>query len=256
MSIIDVHTHPIMFRRGGTRPEVERLVRHGKSLGIERMIALGDVLLHGRDFTLEQIRAVNNGTAHVLHWRPDYFVGFCFLNPKLGERAVMTEVERCVTRFGFKGIKLEICNNARDVCMRPVMAAARRWKLVVLQHAWSQTNLRQRSYHSDPADVALLAQRHADVPIIMPHLTGIGVRGVLEAKPWPNLYVDTSGGLPDEGLVEYAAEQIGVHRLLYGSDLPGRAPSVAIARVRGARLSAAEKQQILFGNAARLLGLD
>ena len=256
MRIIDAHTHPIMFRKGGTPAEIRRLVQHGKSLGIERMIALGDVLLHGRDFTAEQVRAVNNATAHLLQQRPDYFIGFCFLNPKLGERAVMNEVERCVTRFGFRGLKLEICNNARDACMRPVMAAARHWKLIVLQHAWSQTNLRQRSYHSDPADVAQLARRHPDVTVIMPHLTGIGVRGVLEAKPLPNLYLDTSGGPPEEHLIEYAVEHLGVRRVLYGSDFPIRAPSVAIARVLGAQLSASEKRQILFGNAARLFGAN
>jgi predicted TIM-barrel fold metal-dependent hydrolase len=256
MRIIDAHTHPIMFRRGGTPAEIARLVRHGKSVGIERMIALGDVLLHGRDFTAAQVRAVNDATARLLQRRPDYFIGFCFLNPKLGERAVMSEVERCVTRFGFRGLKLEICNNARDACMRPVMAAARRWKLIVLQHAWSQTNLRQRHYHSDPADVALLARRHPDVTVIMPHLTGIGVRGVLEAKPLPNLHLDTSGGPPEERLLEYAVEHLGVRRVLYGSDYPIRAPSVAIARVLGAPLSPAEQRQILFGNAARLFGAN
>jgi predicted TIM-barrel fold metal-dependent hydrolase len=139
--------------------------------------------------------------------------------------------------------------------MKPVMAAAQRWNLVVLQHAWSQTNLRQRSYHSDPADVAMLARRNPEVRIIMPHLTGIGVRGVLEAKPWPNLYVDTSGGLPDEQLVEYAVEQLGADRLLYGSDLPIRSPQVAIARIMGSRLTTAEKQRVLYDNAARLLQL-
>jgi hypothetical protein len=256
MSIIDVHTHPIMFRRGGKLAEIAQLVRLGKSLGIERMVALGDVLLHGRNFTAAQVRAVNNATARLLRRKSGYFLGFCFLNPKLGERAIMGEVERCVTHFGFRGIKLEICNNARDACMRPVMSAARRWKLIVLQHAWSQTNLRQRSYHSDPADVALLARRHPDVTVIMPHLTGIGVRGILEAKPLDNLYLDTSGGLPESHLLEYAVEHLGARRVLYGSDYPIRAPAVAIARIVGAQLSPAEKRQILFGNASRLLGAN
>lgn len=255
MRIIDAHTHPIMFRRGDSQAEVAALVKHGKSLGIERMVALGDVLLYGRNPTAEQVRAVNDGTARVLQWRPDYFIGFCFLNPKLGARAVQAEVERCVGGLGFKGLKLEICNNARDAVMGPVMAAARGWKIPVLQHTWSQHIIRQRSFHTDPADTALLARRHPEVNIIMAHLTGCGVRGVLEARGLPNLYVDTSGGLPDEGLIEYAVAQLGANRILHGSDLPGRAPGVSIQRVLGTSLKPAEKQLILHGNAARLLNL-
>lgn len=256
MGIIDAHTHPILFRRGDSPAEVKALVKHGRSLGISRMVALGDVLLYGRDCSSEQVRAVNDGTARVLKWQPDYFVGFCFLNPKLSARAVHSEVDRCVGTLGFKGIKLEICNNARDAVMTPVMDAARRWKVPVLQHTWSQHIIKQRSFHTDPADTALLARRHPDVTIIMAHLTGCGVRGVLEARGLPNLYVDTSGGLPDEGLIEYAVEQLGAKRILHGSDLPGRAPGVSIGRVQGTNLTDAEKQLILHDNAARLLNLD
>ncbi|MBI5381394.1 MAG: amidohydrolase family protein [Opitutae bacterium] len=256
MRIIDVHTHPVFMRRGLQRTEIDWLVAHGRALGIERMVTLGDVLLHGRFPTGEQISAINDVTAQVQSWYPDYFVSFCFLNPTLGERHVMSEVERCVTKYGFKGLKLEICNNASDACMKPVMEAARRWNLVVLQHSWSMTNIKQRSFHTDPADTALLARRHPDVKIIMAHLTGCGVRGVLEAKGLPNLYIDTSGGLPDEGLIEYAVEHLGVDHVLYGSDLPGRAATVAIQRVVGARLTPAERKKILYDNSARLLQLN
>jgi len=255
MRIIDAHTHPVMFKHGLTRPEVDWLVRHGRALGVEKMIGLGDVLLYGRNFTAGQVAEVNDDSAKVQAMYPGYFRFFCFLNPRLGEKAVMTEVERCVEGHGFIGIKLEICNNARDACMAPVMEAARRWKLAVLQHSWSQTNIRQRSFHTDPADTATLARRHPDVPIIMAHLTGCGVRGILEVKDLDNVTIDTSGGLADEGLLEYAVEHLGSHRIIHGSDLPGRAIGVSIQRVTGARLSAADKERILFSNAARLLNL-
>lgn len=244
-----------MFKRGLTRPEVDRLVKHGRTLGVRWMVGLGDVLLYGRNFTAEQIVEVNDDSAKVQAMYPDYFRFFCFLNPRLGEKAVMGEVERCVDKYGFIGIKLEICNNARDACMKPVMEAARRWKLVVLQHSWSQTNIRQRSFHTDPADTATLARRHPDVPIIMAHLTGCGVRGVLEVKELDNVTVDTSGGLADEGLLEYAVEHLGANRIIHGSDLPGRSIGVSIQRVLGSRLSVSEKERILFSNAARLLNL-
>ena len=256
MRIIDVHTHPIFFRSGSKPAEVAKLVARGRSLGIEHMISLGDVLVHGPHPTAAQVSAMNDVNARLQAWHPDYFVSFCFLNPVLGERAVMKEVERCVTKYGLKGIKLEISNNAREACMKPVMAAARRFGLVVLQHSWSMVNLKLRRFHSDPADTAFLARRHPDVKIIMAHLTGCGFRGVLEAKGCDNLYVDTSGGYPEAGLIEYAAEHLGADHVLYGSDLPIRENSVTIGRILGAQLSAADKQRMLYTNTARLLNLN
>jgi predicted TIM-barrel fold metal-dependent hydrolase len=255
MGVFDVHTHPVLYGRGGSKAEIDSLVRLGRLLNIEGMVALGDVLVHERTYTAAQIRAVNDQTAQIQRWHPDYFVGFCFLNPTLGEREVGREVDRCVDRYDFRGIKLEICNNARDACMRPVMEAARRHGLPVLQHTWSQTKLRERRWHTDPADVAILARRHPDVRIIMPHLSGVGVRGVLEVLPCANVWVDTSGGVPEEGLIEYALEKLGVDRLMYGSDLPGRSPAVAIGRVLGASMSERDRQAVLAGNARRLLGV-
>ncbi|MDB6168804.1 MAG: amidohydrolase 2 [Verrucomicrobia bacterium] len=256
MRIIDVHAHPILFRQGAKPAEVAQLIRRSRALGIVRMISLGDVLLHGKHPTAAQVSAMNDVNGRLQKSHPDFFVSFCFLNPVLGERAVMKEVDRCVTKYGFKGIKLEISNNAREACMVPVMEAARRFGLVVLQHSWSMVNLKARRFHSDPEDTTLLARRHPDVKIIMAHLTGCGFRGVLEAKGCGNLFVDTSGGFPEEGLIEYAAEHLGADHVLYGSDLPIRENSVTIGRILGARISAADKKKMLYENTARLLGLN
>ena len=97
----------------------------------------------------------------------------------MGARAVEREVARAVEGWGAAGIKLEICNNAADTrWMTPVMTAAARWDLPVLQHSWSQTNIRERSFHTDQEDTCRLARRHPEVRLIIAHLTGCGRRGV------------------------------------------------------------------------------
>ena len=201
-----------------------------------------------------QLRRINDETYWLMQHYPGYVTGFCYLNPVLGERAVSREVERCVAR-GFRGIKLEIANNARDACMRPVMVAAEKHGLVVLQHAWSMTKIRQRSFHTDPEDVATLARRYPRVRIIMAHLTGCGVRGVLAVKDCSNVVVDTSGAAPEAGLVEYAVAQLGAERVLYGSDVPIRDFGVALARITGTQLDATTQRKILYDNARALLRL-
>jgi predicted TIM-barrel fold metal-dependent hydrolase len=256
MRIIDVHTHPVFFHQGRTPAELKRLIARGRRFGIEHMIVLGDVLVYGATPDAAQLRLINNDTARVARLFPDYFTAFVYLNPLLGERAVMAETERCAALPGFRGIKLEIANNAAHPCMRHVAKAARTFNLPVLQHTWSTTNIRDRQHQSDPTTTALFARRNPDVQIIMAHLTGIGFRGVTEAKGLPNVYVDTSGGFPEAGLIEYAAEHLGADHVLYGSDLPIRENSVTIGRILGAQLSAADKQRMLFGNTARLLKLN
>jgi predicted TIM-barrel fold metal-dependent hydrolase len=255
MRIIDVHTHPVFFKQGRKPAEIRQLITDGRRLGIVHMIVLGDVLLYGAQPNAAQLRRLNDENARLAREHPDYFTAFVYLNPLLGERATMAEAERCAAQPGFRGIKLEIANNAAHPCMRHVAKAARTFNLVVLQHSWSTTIIKDRQHQSDPADTALFARRHPEVKIIMAHLTGVGFRGVLEAKDLPNLHVDTSGGFPEEGLIEYAVEHLGPDRVLYGSDLPIRENSVTIGRILGADLPAATKQKLLYGNTARLLNL-
>ena len=253
--ILDIHTHPTFEGTYCDRKSIDEIVRYGRSLGVEQMVVLGDVLLYGRLPSAEQVRAINNKTMELLQWHPDYFIGFCFLNPLLGASFVKEETERCIVDYGFRGIKLEICNNARDDCMEPVMEQARRLNVVVLQHSADQTIIQQREYHTDPADTAWLGRQYPDVKIIMAHLTACGLRGVMEIQHVPNIWVDTSAYQPVAGLVEYAVDKLGARRVLYGSDLVIRDLPSQIGRILAADISSEDKIDILYNNARRVLAL-
>ncbi len=254
MRIIDIHTHPFLRQDHRRWAGADQLIARAKTHGIRHLVVLGDVLAFGRSPSAAQLRTINDETYRLMQKHPGMITGFCHLNPTLGARAVWAETERCVAR-GFRGLKLEIANNAADASMDPLMKAARKHNLVVLQHAWSMTKIGERAFHTDPEDVATLAKRFPDVRIIMAHLTGCGVRGVLAVKDCPNVVVDTSGAAPETGIVEYAVEQLGAGRIVYGSDAPIRDFGVAIARITGSRLDAKTQKKILHDNAAALLGL-
>ena len=258
MRIFDIHTHPILKREGCGVDAVTLLIKSSRELGITGMNILGDVADQGPSQNATQITKINEDSARLVEQHPDFFTFFCYLNPTLGERPVMREVERCVTRHGTRGIKLECANNAADPCMKHVAKAARTFGLVVLQHSWSMDThdrAKGNGVQTDPEHTALFAHRNPDVQVIMAHLVGCGYRGVIAAKHLPNLSVDTSGGYPESGIIEYAVEHLGADRVIFGSDLPIRERSVKIGAVLGSRISPADKQKILYDNAARIFDL-
>jgi predicted TIM-barrel fold metal-dependent hydrolase len=255
LRVIDIHTHPVFFNEGIEPAVTKLMMKRARALGIEHMVALGDVLRYGRTPDAKQTCILNDETAEIMRRGKGFFVGFCALNPLLGEKEVRAEVDRCVGEMGFKGLKLEVSCNAQHPALAGVMAAAREHNVPVLQHSWNQLHKRCRSFHSDPEDTCAMARKYPDVRIIMAHLTGCGYRGIQAARGLDNLVVDTSGGGPEAGLVEYAVEQLGADRVVYGSDLPIRDLPTAVGRITGSPISEKAKAQILYQNAAELLGL-
>jgi len=71
----------------------------------------------------------------------------------------------------------------------------------------------------------------------------------------PHLYAETNW-LATVGAVEVMAEEVGAHRLLFGSAAPFRSLQKALNQVLETSLSAGDKAAILGGNAIRLLKLS
>jgi predicted TIM-barrel fold metal-dependent hydrolase len=255
MTIIDIHVHHTWANPTDPPwPLIEETFALAAQCGIAKVGLLGTYSFHGYDPTPEGIRDCNTHAARIVERYPDQAYSFCYLNPAHDPAFIQAELDRCVGDFGMKGIKLWIAVNARDARLDVVMAGARRYNLPVLHHAWYKAT----GYiynESTPADVRDLALRFPDVPIIMAHLNGCGVRGVLDIQDLPNVYIDTSGSQPDAGFTEFAVEQLGADRILFGSDAPIRDYAVQLTKVTGAKISDAARQQILGQNAARLLKL-
>lgn len=251
---IDIHTH--LFTPGA-RPSVEELataVRLARRYGISRIVLLGNITTGGPDPTPEAVTAINTHTLAAMICYPDIYFGFCYLNPAHSPQFIEAEIGRCIVQGGMCGIKLWIAVKATDERLDAIMARAQALNVPVLHHAW----YKQTSYvynESTPAEIAALARRWPDVTIVMAHLGGGGVRGVLDIVDVPNVLVDTSGSQPEAGLVEYAVRRLGPERIVYGSDWPIRDFGTQVGRIAGASLSPHEKGLIFAGNAARLLKL-
>lgn len=255
MRVLDFHVHLNVSRPGN---DWETVLASAARHNIIKVVALGDVLRHGARPTQKQISRINDDTMAACSTWPARIAGFCFLNPLHSKAFNLGEIKRCRVgeQGGLAGIKLEVATSARDERVYPIAEEAGRRNVPLLHHAWETRTM--GAIHGDliqtnPSDVAELARRFPDTRIVMAHLAGVGCAGVLEVKNLPNVWVDTSGGQPFAGLVEYAVRELGAGRVLFGSDATGRDFGSQLGRVTGAAISATDKRRILWDNAHELL---
>lgn len=251
--IIDCHTH---FRaaNGMYREEdVDRYLTLADRAGIDHLVYLFNTADSGGvDPAPDDIRRTNDIGIELTTRHPDRISAFCYLNPAHDLSFLEEEMERCLVHGPCVGIKLWISVHADDVRLDPIMTQAAALGVPVLHHAWYKATEFVFN-ESTPAQIATLARRHPDVTIIMAHLAGGGVRGLLDVRECSNVLIDTSGAQPMAGLVEYAVDQVGADRVVFGSDWPIRDFAVQRARVEGAELCDDVRAKILGGTMQRVL---
>lgn len=250
MNAIDIHVHH-RWTDPDSPPErqLEGTRRLARQSGIDRILALTG----GSGTEPDELRVRNDLTLRLVEEHPDFFVGAMYLSPNHDPAFIREEARRCA-EAGMAAIKQGIEVNARDERIDPIAEAAAELEIPVLFHAWYKM-VEKYPEESDASDIAHLARRHPDTRFIMAHLTGVGRRGVQDVEDLPNVSVDTCGGWYDTEMVEYAVRHLGAERVVYGSDFPGRDYAAQVGRVLGARLSAADRERVLWRNAAELLGL-
>ena len=255
---LDMHVHPLdnfgMYRISSIEEDADLLISSAKRASVEKMCLFSLHTTTPREPTMAQCIESNDYVLKMRDIAPDVFLPFCYVTPAFPEDSA-AEIDRCVGREGMCGVKLWVARRATDSGLDPIMARVVAFDVPVLQHAWEKTtgNLPGESF---PWDVADLARRHPKAKIIMAHLNGCGLRGIEAVADCPNIVVDTSGGDPDRGMVEAAVKVLGADRVVYGSDAPIRHFAVQLGKTLGADLSDDVKRDVLWHNAARLLGIE
>lgn len=105
--------------------------------------------------------------------------------------------------------------------------------------------------------------RYPDVNLILAHLGNSDDGGVarqvdaIKAARHRNVWVDTSSSRSMfSGLIEWAVDELGSDRILFGTDTPLYWSAVQKARIETAQISDDAKADILYRNAAKLLNED
>jgi predicted TIM-barrel fold metal-dependent hydrolase len=184
------------------------------------------------------VRAENDWIVQEVSRFPARLVAFCSFNP-LKDYA-LAELDRCAKLPHVKGLKLHFGNSDVDVRnpqhvekVRRVFSAANEHRLAIVAHLWTDA-----AYGREDAEVFLnqILPAAPDIPVQIAHFAGGGpgytdealavyADAITASDPrTKNLYFDiatVAEGQSNEVLQTFARRirQIGLHRVLYGTDL-------------------------------------
>ena len=140
-----------------------------------------------------------------------------------------------------------------------IIRQAGRLNALVYIHTWYQVGGQPRrpgggnqAGESTPEDVALLAGRFPDVPLICGHSGGDWELGVRAVRRFDNVFIEFSGSDPHSGQVDLTVAEVGADRLIWGGHGPSRSYSTELAKVFDADLTPDQRMRIFGGNLRRL----
>jgi predicted TIM-barrel fold metal-dependent hydrolase len=283
--LIDYHQHLFSPAAAKLAPGVDPitasdLVALLDSAGIRRALVLSVAYQFANpnrppiDNEYAAVKAENDWTSRQVAGFPDRLRGFCSVNPI--KDYALQEIERCAKdpQLHF-GLKLHFGNSDVDLenpqhveQLRRVFRTANDHRMAIVVHMRSSVT-KQRRYGANSAQAFLnyLLPAAPDVPVQIAHLAGAGgyddplvdealavfVRAIANRdQRMAHVYFDVSGvaGLGQwvdkAGLIAMRIRQLGVARILYGSDgaARGNTPLKAWTAFRQLSLSDAEFRTI------------
>ena len=248
--VIDCHAHLHHHSSASHQENDRKLIEAADKLGIDRLCC--SILTPRRPATAEGFRECNVWVAEGMKRFPGRVLGYCYVNPG-HPREALEEIRRCVEDRGFMGVKLYNEHRCTEPVVYPVVELAIELGVPILHHAGHGHHpIPKQPNISDGGDLAQLARRYPEAMLICAHVGGGGdwewtIKALRNA---PSVYLDTSGSVTDEGIIEMAAGVLGVERLLFGCDM---SMTAGVGKIRGARLSPDDKQKILGGNMTKIL---
>lgn len=247
---IDAHGHLTHHSRRDWQTTDRQIIDIYDKLEIQQGCC--SILPPERPATAESFRECNQWVYDAMRRFPGRVLGYAFVNPGYGEEAV-EEARRCIEDRGFAGIKLYNDYVVSDPVTGPLIELAIKLRVPILHHAGHVSWLPSPQPRiSDGAAFAEIAKRYPEAMIICAHICGGGdweweIKALRNAS---SIYLDTSGSVVDEGVLEMAAEVLGIDRLLFACDMSFTA---SVGRMRSAVLSDPDKEKIYSGNMRRIL---
>lgn len=245
--IVDIHGHVGAWGDFLVpQPSADWLLRTAGRIGIDA-VGVSHLLALGYDSRLGNRLALALAGEH-----PGRLGAWLVADPHdpVGHRVIADQLEET----GVWGLKLHPdlheCSILDSRYARFLRLAAERG-IPVLSHG--QT----RSPYSDPGDLAEAVRRHSGLRLLAGHagLWPDGFHRAAElAAGQEGLYLEICGSRLTTWWLERMVAIAGAEKVLFGTDAVFLDPRVGLGKVRHARISVPDRDLVLGGNAARLLG--
>jgi hypothetical protein len=187
---------------------------------------------------------------------PDRFLPYVTINPRYSIAQVEAEIEWCEDQAGrIRAFKLHPSCHGVDCAHAgygPVYDYANDHEIPVLSHVWSGPDEDGQTF------LTRQAQTYPHITFIHAHSANQWerMRDLLdEVKNNENVVLDLCGSKLYYGMLEEMVEQIGPHRIIWGTDSPFIDVRPSLGRIMAARIDDDTKRMILGGNARRIFEL-
>ncbi len=249
MEIWDGHCH-ISGYAGTPAERVGGMVKLADRMNVERLCIFMGTKFHTEP-TPEQMIAANDEILEALSVWSERAFGFVYLSPQHLDTS-LAELNRCVGKGPMVAIKLWVAQHCDTPEVDTIVKRAIQLKAPIFQHTWNKITGNLPG-ESTAVELARVAARHPKATFICGHTGGDWERGIRAIRDHENIYADLGGGDPTSGFTEMAVRELGAHRILFGSDIPGRSYGSQLAKVYGARIEEYQKSLILGENMKRIL---
>lgn len=243
--LTDAHAHVMLNSAQKNR---EDLLHTAERYGVSRYYIS---TIDGAEFPDEQTVDVDNKvTADFMKEHPDLIRGYVYVNPRNAN--AMDVLRRGMEEQGMSGLKLWIATYCDDPLVYPIVEKMIEYDKPVLIHTFvkavGQLQCESTSYH-----VGRLAERYPEAKLIMAHLGGEPYHGIRNVTKYDNVWIDHSGTLVGSNDLNHTIALVGADRVLFGTDMPIAFAS-SYGQVLEARLTAEEREKVMWKNAAKLFG--
>ena len=197
----------------------------------------------------DEILELNHETQRFIQDYPNLIRGYCYVNPRLNNS--VDTLRKGIEDQSMSGMKLWVSTFCDDPKVFPLVEKCIDYDVPVLIHAFYKA-VDQLEFESLGANVAGLAKRYPEAKLIMAHLGANSYTQIKPVRGFKNVSVDISGSLFRRDEIDYVKNQIGAHRILFGTDMPGANFWVNFGQIEEADLTEEEKQEIYYKNAMKL----
>ncbi|NOZ03775.1 MAG: amidohydrolase [FCB group bacterium] len=241
---IDAHTHLGDCKTFGIRISEDELLQGMEAYHIDASI----VQPHPGEDHPER---VHDDIAALIEKHPGRFFGMISMNPNMDKERYRKEVERCITRLKFVGIKLHTFGHVTSPLSANadiVFESAKEFNVPVMIHTGPGVPF------SLPSLAIPRARQYPMVPIVLAHSGAITFvsEAYVAAKECENIYLETSWCGAHR--IKWLIAELGAHKILFGSDLPSNLP-VEITKYETIGLTEEQTRQCRGANAVRIFNL-